>query len=54
MRTLPEPLLLISTDHRGTPRDPRSSLGCALAGAALSELLLAGRLRHDHARRHGG
>jgi hypothetical protein len=50
MFTLPERLLLISIDHRGTPRDPKSSLGQALAGAALTELLLAGRLRHDHGR----
>jgi Golgi phosphoprotein 3 (GPP34) len=48
MLTLPERLLLISIDQRGRPRDPKSSLGYALAGAALTELLLAGRLRHDH------
>lgn len=48
MLTLPERLLLISIDQRGSPRDPKSSLGYALAGAALAELLLAGRLRHDH------
>jgi hypothetical protein len=48
MLTLPERLLLISIDQRGRPRDPTSSLGYALAGAALTELLLAGRLRHDH------
>jgi hypothetical protein len=48
MLTLPEQLLLISIDQRGRPRDPNSSLGYALAGAALTELLLAGRLRHDH------
>ncbi len=47
MLTLPERLLLISIDNRRTARDPKSSLGHALAGAALSELLLAGQLRHD-------
>jgi hypothetical protein len=46
MLTLPEQLLLISIDDRGAPRDPKSSLGHALAGAALTELLLDGRLRH--------
>jgi Golgi phosphoprotein 3 GPP34 len=50
MLTLPERLLLISIDRQGTPRDPKSSLGHALAGAALSELLLDGRLRHDQGR----
>ena len=50
MLTLPERLLLISIDRQGTPRDPKSSLGHALAGAALSELLLDGRLRHDDGR----
>jgi Golgi phosphoprotein 3 GPP34 len=47
MLTLPDRLLLISIDDRGRPRDPESSLGRALAGAALTELLLAGRLHHD-------
>jgi hypothetical protein len=50
MLTLPERLLLISIDNRGTPRDPRSTLGHALAGAVLAELLLAGRLWHDDGR----
>jgi len=50
MLTLPKRLLLISIDNRGTPRDPKSSLGHALASAALIELLLAGRLRHDDGR----
>jgi hypothetical protein len=50
MFTLPERLLLLSIDDHGTPRDPKSSLGHALAGAALTELLLAGRLRHDDSR----
>ena len=50
MLTMPERLLLISIDHRGRPRDPRSTLGHALAGAALTELLLAGRLRYDDGR----
>ena len=47
MLTMPERLLLISIDHRGRPHDPRSTLGHALAGAALTELLLAGQLRND-------
>jgi hypothetical protein len=47
MFTLPERLLLISIDDQGKPHDPKSSLGPALAGAALAELLLAGQLRHD-------
>jgi hypothetical protein len=50
MLSLPERLLLISIDTEGTPRDPKSSLGHALAGAALSELLLAGRLRQEGGR----
>lgn len=50
MLRLPERLLLISIDHEGTPRDPKSSLGYALAGAALSELLLVGRLRQEGGR----
>ncbi|HET9558288.1 MAG TPA: GPP34 family phosphoprotein, partial [Actinomycetota bacterium] len=44
MATLPERLLLLSLDDDGQPRDPRSALGYALAGAAITELLLAGRL----------
>jgi hypothetical protein len=44
MRTLPERLLLISLDQDGKPRDPGSSLANGLAGAALMELVLAGRL----------
>jgi Golgi phosphoprotein 3 (GPP34) len=47
MLTLPERLLLISIDDQGKPHDPKSSLGHALAGAALTELLLAGQLRND-------
>lgn len=47
MLTLPERLLLISIDDQGKPHDPKSSLGPALAGAALTELLLAGQLRND-------
>jgi Golgi phosphoprotein 3 (GPP34) len=50
MLTMPERLLLISIDDRGRPRDPRSTLGHALAGAVLTELLLAGRLRHHDGR----
>jgi hypothetical protein len=50
MLTLPERLLLISTDDRGRLRDPKSSLGHALAGAALTELLLAGRLQYEAGR----
>jgi hypothetical protein len=50
MLILPERLLLISVDDRGRLRDPKSSLGHALAGAALTELLLAGRLRHEEGR----
>lgn len=50
MLTLPERLLLISIDDRGRARDPKSSLGHALAGAALTELLLAGRLHHHDGR----
>jgi hypothetical protein len=50
MRTLPERLLLISLDHDGKPRDPRSSLTNGLAGAALMELVLAGRLDQDDGR----
>src|SRR5918995_287920 len=43
MLTLPERLLLISIDDQGKPHDPKSSLGHALAGAALTERgLLAG------------
>lgn len=48
--TLPERLLLTSIDDRGRPRDPNSSLGHALAGAALTELLLGGRLRLEDGR----
>lgn len=44
MPTLPERLLLVSLDDDGQPRDPKSSLASALAGAAVTELLLAGRL----------
>jgi hypothetical protein len=47
VRTLPERLLLISTDDRGEARRPRGGFDYALAGAALSELLLAGRLRRE-------
>jgi hypothetical protein len=50
MLTLPERLLLISIDDRGRPRDPKSSLGQGLAGAALTELLVAGRLHHHDGR----
>jgi hypothetical protein len=50
MRTLPERLLLISLDEDGKPRDPRSSLANGLAGAALMELVLAGRLGRDDGR----
>src|SRR5512133_3134914 len=50
MLTLPERLQLISIDDRGRARDPKSSLGHALAGAALTELLLAGRLHHHDGR----
>src|SRR5688500_12737547 len=46
MPTLPEWLLLLSLDDDGQPRDPRSTLGYALAGAAITELLLAGRLAY--------
>ena len=46
MPPLPERLLLLSLDDDGQPRDPRSTLGYALAGAAVTELLLAGRLAH--------
>jgi hypothetical protein len=35
MPTLPERLLLLSLDDDGQPRDPRSTLGYALAGAAV-------------------
>ena len=50
MPTLPERLLLLSLDDDGQPRDPRSALSYALAGAALTELLLAGRLAHRDGR----
>jgi hypothetical protein len=50
MPTLPERLLLLSLDDDGQPRDPRSALGYALAGAALTELLLAGRLANRDGR----
>jgi hypothetical protein len=46
MTTLPERLLLISLDDDGQPRDPQGALGYALAGAAVTELVLAGRLAH--------
>jgi hypothetical protein len=48
--TLPERLLLISIDDCGRPRDPNSALGHALVGAALTELLLGGRLRLENGR----
>jgi hypothetical protein len=44
MGTLPQRLLLISLDEDGKLRDPNSSLANGLAGAALMELVLAGRL----------
>jgi hypothetical protein len=50
MRSLPERLLLISLDHHGKPRDSRSSLANGLAGAALMELVLAGRLEQESGR----
>jgi hypothetical protein len=50
MPTLPERLLLLSLDDDGQPRDPRSALSYALAGAAIAELLLAGRLAHRDGR----
>jgi hypothetical protein len=46
MPTIPERLLLLSLDDDGQPRDPQGTLGYALAGAALTELLLAGRFAH--------
>jgi Golgi phosphoprotein 3 (GPP34) len=50
MRTLPQRLLLISLDEDGKPRDPRSSLANGLAGAALMDLVLAGRLGQEDGR----
>ena len=44
MTTLPEELLLVSLDERGRPRNPRSALGPALAGAVLADLLISGHL----------
>jgi hypothetical protein len=44
LTNLAEDLLLISLDSDGHPKDPNSVLGYALAGAALMELVLAGRL----------
>ena len=50
MRTLPQRLLLISLDEDGKPRDPSSSLANGLAGAALMDLVLAGRLDQEDGR----